>query len=225
MSSLPTGPVAPQTLCRHVLTALRQRVQGDHELSYLEMLLTYFVDLDPTPADFTARLQRYVADGRPGIADAATTLLETWQRSQQAAQPLTLPLPELLRTLGAVIALEPAEVVACELRPEGVEIRQFGLTHAERLDLLALQQQSTARRALRGQVPGAPPASALPHESLLRLIGLDLETQPAQAYTLLITAQAVTVLGAAGYHAVFPVEQLAARARTASQRRARPPRR
>ena len=169
MSSLPSGPVAPKLLCQHVLTALRQRLQGDHELSYLEMLLTYFIDLDPSPAEFTTRLQRYVADSRAGIGDAATTLLETWQRSQQATQPLTVPLPELLRTLGAIVSLQTADVVACEIHPDGIEIRHYSLTHEQRLDLLALQQQSTARRALRGRVPGANAAPALPHESWLRL--------------------------------------------------------
>src|SRR5438067_731219 len=72
--------LAPQAFCRRILTALRQRMQPDHESSYLEMLLTYFIDLNPTPEDFSVRLAHYVADGRPGIGEAAATLQEASRR-------------------------------------------------------------------------------------------------------------------------------------------------
>ncbi|HEY7067760.1 MAG TPA: hypothetical protein VII06_40265 [Chloroflexota bacterium] len=218
MINLPPGPVTPEALCRHVLATVRQRLQGDHELSYLEMLLTYFVDVAPSPPEFTARLQRYVADGRPGICEAATTLLETWQRSQERGQPLSLPLPELMRTLGGTLDAEPAETVVCEVRADGVTVRRQALMSEQRLDVPALQREATARRALRGQGPGAA-AVPLGYEVLLRLVGLDLETQPAQTYTVVVTAQLVAVTGSAGYQAVYSIADLATRAGKAKRQR------
>lgn len=216
---MPPGPVTPEALCRHVLATVRQRLQGDHELSYLEMLLTYFIDVAPSPPDFTARLQRYVADGRPGISEAAMTLLETWHRSQERGQPLSLPLPELMRTLGATLDAESAETAICEVRADGVTVRRQALVSEHRLDVPALQREAAARRALRGQGPGAA-AVPLGYEVLLRLVGLDLETQTAQTYTVVVTSQLVAVTGSAGYQAIFPVAALAARA--AGPKRQRP---
>src|SRR4051812_49945804 len=78
VSLLPDAALTPRSLCRRILTAVRQRLHPDRELSYLEMVLTYFIDLDPSPERFARQLDEYVADARPGIADAAATLRVAW---------------------------------------------------------------------------------------------------------------------------------------------------
>jgi len=49
------------------------------------MLLTAFVELDPTAKEFSKRLAQYSTDRRPQIADAAASLLQAWLRASGSA--------------------------------------------------------------------------------------------------------------------------------------------
>src|SRR5207302_1300746 len=59
LNGLPTPPLAPQAWCRRVLTSLNQRQVAEREAGYLEMLLTYFIERDPTAEAFTGMLAGY----------------------------------------------------------------------------------------------------------------------------------------------------------------------
>ncbi len=178
------------------------------------MLLTYFIDLDPSPGEFHQRLRRYVADARPGIADAAATIQAAWARALAAPQSPALPLSEVLRTLGALVDQEQAEMATLEVRPGEVTVRVLGRAGERRLRTQELQQESAARQALRGQVPVGPRAAPC-FEPLLRILGRDLEREAAQDYTIVVTPDIIGVEGSAGYYALFPVGALEARAHSA----------
>jgi hypothetical protein len=219
VSLLPDAALTPRTLCRRILTAVRQRLHPDRELSYLEMLLTYFIDLDPSPESFAGQLDEYVADARPGIGEAAATLRAAWQRSQQQAQEPTLPLPEMLRLLGAALDTEHAAMATLEVQPAEVTLRMFGLLQEEHWDARAFQMERAARQALRGHVPATDPAAEAHYEPMLRALGSVLEAEPPQAYTVVVARQLVGVEGARGYFRLFSVADLLARAQAGQRQR------
>jgi hypothetical protein len=209
--------LTPRALRRRILTAVHQRLHPDRELSYLQMLLTYFIDLDPSPENFAGQLDEYVADAHPGIAEAAATPRAAWQRSQRQVQEPALPLPEVLRLLGAALDTEHAAMATLDVRPAEVTLRRFGLLQEEHLDARALQHERAVRQALRGRVPATGPAAEARYEPILRALGTGLEAEPPQAYTVVVARQLVGVDGSRGYFRLFPAADLLARAQ-ASQR-------
>jgi len=207
MSTPSAEALPPQALCRRILTALRHRMRADHESTYLQMLLTYVIDLNPTNEEFGALLARYVADGRPGIAEAARILQETRRRSAPEASPPLPPLPETLRTLGALLDEAGAAVATIEITDQGAHVCVFGKLDERTLSPLEVQQESSTRVALRGQVAAA---AAVRYEVLLRSVGTRLEREYAPAYRLLVTPELIGVHCSTGHYAGFPREELIA---------------
>ena len=208
------APLTPQAWCRRILTSLSQREVQRREAGNLEMLLSYFIQLDPTAEAFDELLAQYVTDARPGIAEAAALLQSSWLRGRTAARAEAAPAPpalqEALRTLGALIDETGARVVYIAVEPRralvqrfGGEPTQFAMSPAE------LMQEIAARQALRGQVPPVDPTSTVLYETRLRAVGAELDREPPQAYELVITPRSVVVEGSAGYHRVFTLDELA----------------
>jgi hypothetical protein len=216
--STPAASLTPQALCRRILAALRHRMQADHESTYLQMLLTYFIDLNPTVEEFGARLARYVADGRPGIADAARILQDASRRSAPDASPPLPPLSETLRTLGALVDEAGAAVATIEITDHGAHVCFFGALGERTLSPLEVQQEGSTRVALRGQVAAA---ASVRYEVLLRTVGRRLESEYAPAYRLLVTPELIGVHSSTGHYAGFPrAELIAEQPATRRQRRA-----
>jgi len=101
--------VDPIEWCQRVLATLRQRRKDDPETGHLEMLLTFFMEMQPPSHTFPALLARYAADSRPGIAGAATALQHAWERANQGTILPLLPFEDLLRTLGSLLDEAGAE--------------------------------------------------------------------------------------------------------------------
>jgi hypothetical protein len=59
------------------------------EAVQVEALLVYFIELDPSTESFTDVLERYAADPREPIAEAARLLQAAWQHGR--AEPGTSP--------------------------------------------------------------------------------------------------------------------------------------
>jgi hypothetical protein len=78
MSTLGAPLPSPQEWCRKLLPALRGA--QDRASVHVEMLLTTFIELDPSADEFGELLTRYANDTRPDIADAAKLLLQAWMR-------------------------------------------------------------------------------------------------------------------------------------------------
>ena len=206
--SIPSdASLTPQALCRRILDALRHRLRADHESTYLEMLLTYVIDLDPTADEFDVLLARYVADGRLGIADAARILQEARRRSAPDSPPPLPPLSETLRTLGALVDEIGAPVATIELTDHGAQVCYFGEVERRTLSPLEVQQESSTRAALRGQVAATGPVR---YEVLLRTLGTLLEREYAPSYRLLVTPELIGVHTGTGHYAGFQREELMA---------------
>ena len=225
MSAPPPAPLTPLVWCRRVLAALGHRQAHGRSTSELEMLLSYFVERDPSPEAFAHLLGQYVTSSRPGVAEAAAVLDRAWQRSA-AATPTTPPpsREETLRTLGARLDELRAQAAYLVLAADSAQLQAFGQSDVQRWGTIELWQEVAARTALRGQ--GSADATTEPprFEPLLRLVGVELDSQPPQSYQLLVTAQTVVVEGSAGYYRLCTAEGLASQARTAPTRRgARPP--
>jgi hypothetical protein len=217
LSTPADASLTPQAFCRRILTALRQRMRADHESSYLQMLLTYFIDLDPPAEEFDAPLARYIADGRPGIAEAAQILRDAHRRSAPDVPPPLPPLSETLRTLGAVLDEAGAQVATIELSDRGVQLRLCREPEERTLSPLQVHQESAARGALRGQVTADAPVR---YEALLRTVGTLLEREYAPGYRLFVTPELIGVHGSTGHYAAFPRETLVVRQAEKQQRRA-----
>ena len=203
MSATPSEtPLTPQTWCRRILTALNHHKVEGPEAGYLEMLLAYFIELNPPAAEFAGLLQQYCADARPGIADAAALLLRAWQRGHApaAAGERRLPLGELLHTLGALLDQSRPRAAFLRLEADGVVLHPFEGS-AVRRSLAELQQEIAARSALRGQVQR--PAVAAHWESALRAVGTALDQRRAALpLDLVVTYHTVVVEGAA-LHGIY----------------------
>src|SRR4051812_41109495 len=186
-------------------------MQPDHESSYLEMLLTYFIDLNPTPEEFSVRLARYVADGRPGIADAAATLQEASRRSAPDATLPIPPLSETLRVLGALVDEAGADAAILEITEDVVQLRLFGELSQRTLTPLELQQESHARTVLRGQVPTDDPSASSRYETLLRTVGTLLDKEYAPSYRIVAMPGLIGVHSGTGHYVAYSVAELLAR--------------
>jgi hypothetical protein len=82
--------IPPAAWCRRVLTSLSQQETSSPVTGHVEMLLTYYIQVEPAAADFDASLERYVHDQRPRIAEAAALLQSAWRRTS-IANPDKLP--------------------------------------------------------------------------------------------------------------------------------------
>jgi hypothetical protein len=167
LNGLPTPPLAPQAWCRRVLTAMSQRQVAEREAGYLEMLLTYFIERDPTAEAFTGMLAQYTDDPRPGIAEAAALLQRSWQRGRTVSAPFP-PLTEVLRTLGGLLDDGNVRYAYLAVSRAGVRVLTFGGEPYQRsIDHAELQQEIAARTALRGQVPPCDQAEGVSREARL----------------------------------------------------------
>jgi hypothetical protein len=68
-----------------VLSGLRARERARPEAVQLEALLVYFIELDPSAESFADVLERYAADPREPIAEAARLLQVAWQRGRHGS--------------------------------------------------------------------------------------------------------------------------------------------
>jgi hypothetical protein len=198
-----------------MLTALRQRMQPDHESSYLEMLLTYFIDVNPTPEAFQVRLARYVADGHPGIAEAAATVQAASRRRARDATPPLPPLAETLRVLGALVDEAGAESALLEITAAGVQLRVFGELSQRTLQPLEVHQESAARTVLRGRVLADDPTAASRYELLLRTVGTLLDKEYAPSYRIVVMPGLIGVHSGTGHYTAYPLAELLAQQQAA----------
>jgi hypothetical protein len=208
LDALPTPPLTPQAWCRRVLTSLNQRQVTGREAGNLEMLLTYFIERDPTHENFNTLLAQFVADPRTGIAEAAGLLQQSWLRGRTgSAAPPFPPLAEALRTVGGLLDDANVRYAHIAVTSQGIRLLTFGGGEPSQrtIDLAELQQEIAARTALRGQVP---PTSTVRRELLLRTLGWVLEPEPAQDYDIIVTPRAVVVDGAEQYYRLFSAEEL-----------------
>jgi hypothetical protein len=214
------GAVSPQAWCRRILASLLQRKVEGPEAGDLEMLLTYFIELDPSTPVFTDLLARYASDSRAGIADAASLLQRSWLRGRSGAarEPMP-PLAEALRAVGAGLdeALARAAYVVTE--PDSLQVQTFGDLTQLTLGPQELHQEIAARSALRGQVAPADPVGTDRYETRLRAVGNVLDEEPAQSFAIVVTRRTVVVEGSEGFHRVFSNDDLAGLLRAVVGRR------
>ncbi len=207
--------LSPQTWCRRILTSLLQRKVEGPEAGDLEMLLTYFIELDPSAPVFTDLLARYASDARAGIAEAATLLQRSWLRGRSGVtrEPMP-PLAEALRAIGGGLDEALARAAYVVIEPDSIQVQTFGDLAQTTLGARELQQEIAARAALRGQVAPADPTATERYETRLRAVGSVLDDQPSQSFALLITRRTVVVEGSEGYYQVFTNDDLAQLLRT-----------
>ena len=199
MSTRPPAPLSPLAWCRRVLAALRHRQAHGRSAGELEMLLSYFIERAPPPQQFADLLGHYVANSRPGLAEAAAGRERAWQWSA-AATPATPPpsREETLRTLGARLDELGAQAAHLVLTPDSAQLQSFGESRVQRLGTVELWQDVAAHTAQRGQGSADATDASPRFEPLLRLVGIELDTQPPQSYQLLVTARTMVVEGGAG---------------------------
>ena len=209
MESSDPATLSPQAWCRRILTSLSQRKMEGREAGDLEMLLTFFIELDPNVQSFTEMLMRYANDSRAGIADAAGLLQRAWirGRSGQAAPPMP-PFAETLRTVGGLLDEALARAAYIITSPDVIQIQTFGEPSQIVLGAHELQQEIAARMALRGQVSPSDPTGTERYETRLRAVGTVLDEEPPQSFALLVTRRSVVVEGAEDYYNVFTNEDL-----------------
>lgn len=211
---------SPEAWCRRILASLLQRKVEGPEAGDLEMLLTYFIELDPSAAVFTDLLARYASDSRAGIAGAAGLLQRSWLRGQSGAarEPMP-PLAEALRAVGGGLdeALTRAAYVVTE--PDSIQVQTFGEITQLTLGPQDLHQEIAARRTLRGHVAPTDPTSTERYEPRLRAVGSVLDDEPAQSLALVVTRRTVVVEGSEGYYSVFNNDDLAVLLRAIVARR------
>ena len=208
-STPPEAALTPQAWCRRILRSLGQQPVDGREAGYFHMLLTYFIELDPSIDAFDSLLERYCADSRPGIAEAAMLLRSAWQRGRTvSAEAVAMPpLREVLRTLGALLDQAQARGAYITVDDHRAQLHPFGgapITLGPR----EVQQEIAARVALRDQV--APTESIAPErfEVILRAVGHALDEMPAQAFELVATRRSVVIDGSAGVHQTYTLAQL-----------------
>ena len=102
LNGLPTPPLAPQAWCRRVLTAMNQRQVAEREAGHLEMLLTYFIERDPTAEAFAGMLAQYIDDPRRRSPKPRRSCSDPGSGGARLALPFP-PLTEVLRTLGGLL--------------------------------------------------------------------------------------------------------------------------
>jgi hypothetical protein len=218
LAESPSVLLTPREWCARVLTALRQRKAAGQDVAYLEMMLTYFIEVDPRHEEFGELLARFISG--PGVAGAADLLQCSWQRGEEPAEPP--PLPETLRTLGGLLDDFQTPLARLSLETDSTLVQPLVPLNELALGPVELQQEISARTALRGQVATDDSADAERYERLLRVVGTALATKPAQSYDLIVTPRVVIVEGSAGYFRVFTREELAPPG-TAAPGRTQPP--
>jgi hypothetical protein len=220
LTAEPPATPSPQAWCRRILTALSQRKLQTREAGELEMMLVSFIEMAPAPEAFDKLLARYVADARPGIAEAATLLQRSWRQGQfQAEAEPRITLEETLRVLGGLLDDARARAAFVVLTPDGAQMQAFGETHQWELTTADIARESAARSALRGQVQVGDVTVPDRLERALRAAGAALETEPQQTYELAVTHRALVAEGSAGYFHVFSFDELAVLLRAAIEQR------
>jgi hypothetical protein len=120
-------PVLPEAWCRRILTSLARRKLQDRTAGHLEMLLTFFIEMNPPADAFGALLARHAESGRAGLSEAAGVLQRAWQGGHDTAGGLLLPpLQETLRTLGARIDDTGARAAYLTLSPDNAHLQPIG---------------------------------------------------------------------------------------------------
>ena len=196
--------LSPQAWCRRVLVALHERSASVTDVGDLPMLLAYFIELDPSPELFTELLNRCANDPRPGVADSARVLLQSWERGLVGAEALPLPpLAEVLRTMGALLDASTVRGAYLAVARDNVRLQTFGERSIIDLGLLELRQEIAAYTALRGQVTAAEAHTTTRHEARLRAVGTVLDAQPGQSYELAVMPSAIVVEAAPATPASF----------------------
>jgi hypothetical protein len=213
----------PCAWCRRALATLTQRRLPGQDAAYLSLLLTCFIELDPSPDTFADLLARYAADRRPGIAEAARIIERSWRREYRGgAATRRPPLQETLRTLGSLLDEAGAQIACVAVDPRQTRVETFGEVRLRHLGASELQREIAGRVALRGHAPPADPAAPTRFETLLRAVGAMLDAEPDQAYKLLVTTETVVVDSGDGAALVFTAPQLSALLRAAIDGRAGP---
>jgi hypothetical protein len=210
----------PQAWCQSILAPLTSRTSGSREARYLEMLLRYLSQVNPTAEEFPSLLAQYVADPRPSTVEAAKLLQRLWLSDCSARDLLRLssPLQDTLRAFGALLDDAGARAGYALVEPTQAELRTFGELAPLELGPLGVKQVIAARTALRGQVAAADPARLGRHETHLRAVGaaLDLDRDPDQSYEVIVLPRAIMVESSAGKCLTFTHEQLAALLQTSA---------
>lgn len=211
MSNPDEVALSPQAWCRRILGSLLQRKIEGPEAGDLEMLLTYFIELNPSAAAFTDLLARYATDSRVGMAEAAGLLQRSWLRGRSGAarEPMP-PLAESLRAVGGGLDEAFARAAYIVTEPDSLQVQTFGELTQRTLGPQELHQEISARTALRGQVMPPDRTTLERYETRLRTVGSLLEGEPAQSFGIVVTRRTVVVEGSEGYYNVFTNEHLAA---------------
>jgi hypothetical protein len=220
LTTEPPATPSPQAWCRRILHSLSQRKLQTREAGELEMMLVSFIELDPAPEAFDNLLARYVADARPGIAEAANLLQRSWRQGQfQAEAEPRVTLEETLRVLGGLLDDAGAQAAFVVLTPDGAQMQAFGETRQWDLTTADIARESAARSALRGQVAVGDMTAPDRFERALRGAGTALEHELPQTYELAVTRRALMVEGNAGYFHLFTLDELVVLLRAAIEQR------
>jgi hypothetical protein len=202
--------LSPQAWCRRILSSLLQRKVEGPEAGDLEMLLTYFIELDPSTAVFTDLLARYASDSRAGIADAAGLLQRSWLRGRSSAAREPMPLlAEALRAVGGGLDEALARAAYIVTEHDSIQVQTFGDLAQVTLGPQELNQEIAARTALRGQVAPTDPTGTERYETRLRAVGSVLDDEPPQSFAIVVTRRTVVVEGSEGSYNVFTNDDLA----------------
>jgi CheY-like chemotaxis protein len=201
--------LSPKQWCDRILASLTRRMAQGPSVSYLNMVLTYFMEMDPTGDAFSDLLAEARADPRPRMADAARLLQEAWEHGYGggAAEPPTLQ--EMLRTLGGLIDESGARGAYVGATRGRAQLQVFGETWRLDLEGLELSQHVAARTVLRGQGPAADPTATDRFETRLRLIGAELDALPPQWFELVATPRLIVVEGSAGHYQECSLKEIA----------------
>jgi len=193
--------ISPQAWCRDVLAAVsRSQVRGP-EAGAMELLLTYFIQCDPTDAEFGERLVAF-SSARPGVAGAAQLLAQAWRRRRSATPGRGLSLRDTLGAVGNLLDDYQAQAACVSVAGDRVQLQAFGRSGPLQLGTAELTHALAVRPARGGMGPSVPPGAAARYTDRLRRVGDELDRQPAQTYQLLLTRQTIVIEGAAGYHRV-----------------------
>ena len=200
MSNPDQGALSPQAWCRRILASLWQRKVEGPEAGDLEMLLTYFIELDPSAPVFTDLLARYASDSRAGIADGAALLQRSWLRGRSVAarEPMP-PLAESLRAVGSSLDSALARAAYILTERDSIQVQTFGDLTQLTLGTQELPHEIAARSALRGQAAPAGPTGTDRYETRLRAVGNVLDEEPAQSFAIIVTRRRLVVEGSEGY--------------------------
>jgi hypothetical protein len=216
--------MTPQAWCGRVLGALTRRRLEARKSQRLELLLRYFIDLDPSTQEFDALLARHATDVRPTNAAVAQQLEQAWLRTRIGTLHMpVLALQETLRTLGALLDEYDTEAGYLAVVGDSTTVQPLGEWKPRALEPLELLHEIAARTALRGQIRHADPGDPTRYETRLRAVGAELDLQPRQAYQFLVSRQTIVVEGSAGCYEVYTTEALAPHLQTLLTRRDGPP--